>query len=73
MLVKNKYLDVKSHTFVFMFNAKYQAMEYHDARMFMQTRCHQDDELVITCQDGVLQVVPVPMFRKISQVFGWKF
>lgn len=22
------------------------------------------------CQDGVLQVVPVPMFRKISQVFG---
>ena len=37
MLVKNKYLDIKSHTFVFMFNAKYQAMEYHDPRMFMQT------------------------------------
>ena len=29
--------------------------------------------LAITCQDGVLQVVPVPMLRKISQVFGWKF
>lgn len=37
MLVKNKYLDVKSHTFVFMFNAKYHPLEYRDRRMFMQT------------------------------------
>ena len=37
MLVKNKYLDFKSPTFVFMLNAKYHPLEYRDRRMFMQT------------------------------------
>ena len=78
MLVKNKYLDVKSPTFVYL-NVQcqtspvgiswcshvYADTDWHDVIKMMS--------LVITCQDGVLQVVPVPMLRKISQVFGWKF
>ena len=79
MLVKNKYLDFKSHTFVFMFNAKYHVSPVGiswSSHVYTDTDWHcviNMISIVITCQDGVLQVVPVSMFRKISQVFGWKF